>query len=266
MNNPKPGVLLAITINDPQKRLYAMAETHHGNIAALYTGVVAFCSPTTHEDSIELLARNGAIIHRQAQTQVSVNNLGLVRQATIRAASQTGYAHYQMADYDRLLHWWMHYPDELREAIAAIPRYDFLIFGRTERAFATHPAAQQETESLATHAFELAWGEPWDITAGSRGLSHRAIERLLAHAQEPSVGNDGEWPLVLRRFAELRIGYLETEGLEFETADRYPAEIAALGSRQAWINEHYDNLAVWESRLHTAYLIVRAIRRAHTQN
>ena len=43
------------------------------------------------------------------------------------------------------------------------------------------------------------------------------------------TGVDAEWPLIMNRFPELRLGYILCEGLEFEMADRYQKEIA-----QAW--------------------------------
>jgi hypothetical protein len=85
----------------------------------------------------------------------------------------------------------------LETVVAAIPNYDLLVLGRTERAWATHPPHQAETEPLFNRVFHLATGLPWDIGAGSRGLSRRAAELLLSISREPTVGVDAEWPLLL---------------------------------------------------------------------
>jgi hypothetical protein len=258
----KPGVVLAMTVHDPERRLYASTARFLPSLKRRYVAIVALCSPTTNSEVAALLAQHDVHVAYQRQAEVDTSILGQVRLDTIRMAHELGYRHCQLADHDRILHWVANYSQELDQIIAQIPQYDFLVLGRTPRAFRTHPPAQQDTEKLATHAFALAWGEAWDITAGSRGLSRRAIKALLADSQTLSVGNDGEWPLVLRQHPELQIGYQETEGLEFETADRYADEIAALGSIEAWIKARYNTLNTWESRIHTAHLIVQAIRQA----
>ena len=262
MTQSSQGIVLALTVHDPDRRLFDLTKRHLGALTSLYDGALALCSHATHPDTIGLLGDHGVIIRYQEVQGVDIGSLGAVRLATIAEAARLGYSHCHLCDHDRVLHWLMYFPDELERAIDRIRDHDFLIFGRTERAFATHPAAQRDTEALVTHAFELAWGDPWDITAGSRGLSQRAIRYLLAYSREASVGNDGEWPLVLRRVAEMRIGYMATEGLEFETTDRYDDQIAALGSRAVWIDAHYNTLASWEARIRTAHLIISAIRRA----
>ena len=257
-----PGVVLAITVHDPQGRLVESTATYLPALRERYAALVALCSPATHPQVLALLQEHGVHIAHQRPGKVDSGLLGQVRLDTIRAADELGYSHCQLADHDRILHWIASYADELSDVIAQITRYDLLVLGRTPRAFDTHPQAQQDTERLATHAFELAWGAPWDITAGSRGLSRCAIETLLAESRELSVGNDGEWPLVIRRHPGLRIGYQETEGLEFETADRYADEIAQVGSLEAWLSAKYDTLATWEARIRMAGQIVGAIRRA----
>ena len=262
MTPPDGSIILAMTVHDPDGRLIELTRRYLGSLASLYDSVLALCSQATHGDTLALLADQGAIVRRQELEAVDMSSLGSVRLAVLAVVEQLGHDHCHLIDHDRALHWLMRFPDELKRAIAQIREHDLMIFGRTERAFATHPAAQRDTESLVAHAFGLAWGSPWDITAGSRGLSRRAIQCLLAHAREASVGNDGEWPLVLRRFGDMRIGYMATEGLEFETADRYADQIAALGSRSAWIDAYYESLASWEDRIGTAHMIVSAIRRA----
>src|SRR5256885_11454975 len=39
-----------------------------------------------------------------------------------------------------------------------------------------------------------------------------------------SVGTDVSWPLFLQQDGNFSLGYIVTEGLEFETADRYRSE------------------------------------------
>ncbi len=256
-----PDVALAMTVHDPDGRLYDLTAAHQPALNALYAGVVAVYSPTTQPATVQLLREQGVAVLPQEEA-VDIGRLGRVRMATVAAGLAAGCGHCQLGDHDRMLHWIAHHPAELAQVVGQVAAHDFLVLGRTDRAFATHPRAQQETERLATHAYYLATGHAWDITAGSRGVSRAALACLQRHAREASVANDGEWPLVIERFPELRLGYLATEGLEFETADRYPDEIAAAGGREAWMRAHYETLASWSFRLDLACRTVEAIRRA----
>ena len=55
------------------------------------------------------------------------------------------------------------------------------------------------------------------------------------------------------------VAYYATEGLEFETADRYPAEIAAAGSVGAWIATLDASPQQWLLRMQVATLEVASI-------
>src|SRR5258706_89934 len=85
----------------------------------------------------------------------------------------------------------------------------------------------------ATHASQQ---RSLDLLAGAaRGISRRAAAAILAGCHEQSVGTDVAWPLFLQRRAGFTIGYYATEGLEFETADRYADQVAAAGGLEAWM-------------------------------
>lgn len=112
--------------------------------------------------------------------------------------------------------------------------YDLLILGRTERAWGTHCRYQGETERLFNRVIALVAGKEWDTGAGARGVSRRAAESLLELAQEPTVGPDAEWPLLLTRDEGYLLGHRLCEGLEFETADCFRPEIEAVGGHGAW--------------------------------
>ena len=57
------------------------------------------------------------------------------------------------------------------------------------------------------------------------------------------------------------MAYVATEGLEFETAEFYAPEIAALGGREAWERAHYERPEVWRARLGLAADSVSALCR-----
>ncbi len=107
--------------------------------------------------------------------------------------------------------------DELRGALTDIAQYDFLVMGRTPRAWATHPPVQNMTEALTNLVFAKIYGEELDITAGSRGLSRKTARLLSLHSREETVGVDGEWPILLKQLSGLQSGYRAYDGLEFES-------------------------------------------------
>lgn len=254
-------VVLAATHHDPDDAMLPQAMRVLPLLRELYVQMLVLVSPETGQRTVEVLSAHGINIERQLE-QADIETLGLTRLDTIRRAVQTNTQHIHLCDWDRLIHWAELYPDELREVIDAIPRHDLLILGRTPRAFGTHARVQRDTEAMINHAFGLAFGQPLDVTAASRGLSRRACDALLSlESPEPSSGNDCAWPLYLARLPDLVIGYAATEGLEWETPDRYTDEIAAAGGLDAWMANYDADPQRWEFRLRLALLEVAAVNR-----
>ena len=259
--SPPAGVVLAATHADPDDVMLAQALRVLPRLQELYAAIVLVVAPDTGRRTVETLRGRGVEVVERAEPG-SIKTLGLVRHATLRAGLERGSSHLHYCDWDRAIHWAELYPDELRDVVGAITRHDFLILGRTPRAFATHPRQQRDTEALINHVFGLAFGQDLDVTAASRGLSRRAAEALLAlRAPEPSLGNDCAWPLVLARQPELVIGYARTDGLEWETPDRYGDEIALAGGLDAWIANFDAAPGRWEFRTRLALLEIEAINR-----
>lgn len=256
-------VVLAVTQHDPRGAMLAQTRRVLARLRELYAAIVVLASPDTEPRTLELLRANGvhAVID-SSDLPEGIETLGLKRLELLRLAAEQPVDHVHLCDWDRALHWAEFYPDELRTVVSAIPRHDLLILGRTVRAFATHPRVQRDTETLVNHAFGLAFGQELDVTAASRGFSRPAVEALLAlDRPEPTVGQDCAWPLHLARLGEFVIGYAATEGLEWETPDRYGDEIAAAGGLDAWLAEYDADPQRWEFRLRLALHEVAAINR-----
>jgi hypothetical protein len=259
-------IILAATHHDPDGRLYAQTERMLPLLRDRYDALAITVTPTTTEATIALL-RAGEAGLRVGETSWPTGHLhlGRWRRAAIEAAL-TRYPeakHIHFCDLDRVLHWAEYYPEELDETIEDLQHFDFCVLGRTLRAFESHPRAQCATEALANQAFALVWGDPWDVTAASRGLSNRAARLIVAQCDDDTVGSDCSWPLIIRRDRALSLGYWETDGLEFETLDRYGDEIAALGDAQAWIDRFDADPQQWLYRMDIARAeVVSAIRYA----
>lgn len=251
-------VTLVATVHQPDERLASLAEARLPELVARYAALTAFCSESTHTTILDLLRRHGVSVRVDGRPSGGIDQIGRVRRPALRAGLKAGTPHLQMCDFDRALHWVAHYPQELEAVLAEITRYDLLVLGRTDRAWATHPPYQADTEPLFNKVFALVTGLSWDIGAGSRGFSRRGAEKLLELSQEPTIGIDAEWPLLLLGRDGLAVGFRACEGLEFETADRFGAEIEAAGGYDAWEAEMSADPARWAYRLRVALLIAEA--------
>jgi hypothetical protein len=259
---PRPAVALAMTIHQQDERLADLVEAQLPGMAGRYAALAAYCSRKTHPTILGLLRQYGAAVQVDRAEPAGIQRVGTVRRETVRTGLLAGTSHLQLCDFDRAIHWAAYYPREIESVIADIVHYDLLVLGRTARAWATHPPYQTETEPLFNRVFALVSGLSWDIGAGSRGLSRRAAETLLGMSQEPTVGTDAEWPLLLLRWDgggdAFRVGYRPCEGLEFETADRYGPEIEAAGGYGAWEAQMSADPRRWAFRLELALLIAEA--------
>ena len=261
MERGAAGVTLVATIHDPDDSQLAQARRVLPALQDTYAKLVILASDTTSERSSAELRAAGALVERARPTSALIDVLGNTRRDALALGLRHSPGHIHFCDWDRAIHWAEFYPEELREVMAAIPSYDFLILGRTPRAFASHPRMQRDTEAIINHCFGLAWGQELDVTAASRGLSRRAAELIVAECDEPTIGNDCAWPLFLARHPGVVIGYAATEGLEWETPDRLGDEIAAMGSLDTWLAHHDADVAHWAFRLRLAAAEVEAVQR-----
>ena len=148
--------------------------------------------------------------------------------------------HLHCCDFDRLLTWSLLHNEELKKAVGAIENTQFIVFGRTMRAFLTHPIEWIETESIVNRIFSMRLGMKMDITAGSCGLSKKSGAFLTTYSN--ADWTDAEWPLIIRDIAKYHIDYCEVDGLE------YREELS--GDRQVM-----EDVERWFRRLEQAYRI-----------
>ncbi len=190
----------------------------------------------------------------------------LRRQSVEQALRDTSNSHIIYCDADRVLHWAEFYPAELQTISEAVRRFDFTVLGRTPRAFESHPHTQRDTETIINRLFGQISGFSWnDVTSGARGLSRAAAEMIVAHVEDDELSTDVSWPLYLQQHgarsarSAWSLGYLETEGLEFETADRFGDEIAVAGGLAAWIDRLENDPQEWVFRFDLARIEIEAM-------
>jgi hypothetical protein len=224
-------IVLASTLHDPENQLNALVNTYGPLIHETFRTSWVIVTPSTGRKTIETLKS------LQFKTSMgSTNVFDTYRQAFQHALTPTLDLIFY-CDLDRLIHWAQTYPDELKTTVHAYPDHDFLHVGRTARAFATHPQTQTMTEDLANQIASKASGFPVtkDIISACWRLTPPLAERLLRLPNENTYGFYCEWPLVAWRHAQ-KPQYLEVEGLEWETPDRYLNEIQATGYTR-WLHD-----------------------------
>jgi hypothetical protein len=254
---------LAATYHDPDGRLYEQMARMLPVLTAVFSGIAIQASPIANQRTLQLLSDHGATIEQTtAEHDKGAATLGRSRRNVVALALQQGADFVMLCDGDRAIHWAEFYPDELAEVARFMTDYDFTVIGRTPRAFASHPHIQKDTEAIVNRIFAQMSGLKWDITSATRGLSRRAAELIVAESQDDSLGVDGSWPLLLQQRGGFQLGYVETEGMEFETADRFQEEVTAVGGYQNWLNQLDADPQNWLHRLDFARIEIEAMMQA----
>lgn len=250
-------VALALVLHDPSGRLISQLDRTWPGLAAHFDAIAVQVSMQTAAPLLKRLTDHG--VHLGRESADAATNIGRVRRHALALALQLDRPHLIYCDFDRLLHWFEYHPHELIDVAARIRQHDFTVLGRTPRAFGTHPRLQRDTEAIINHVYARVSGRPWDTGAGARGLSRRAAQTIVAHSVDDTLGNDVSWPLLLQHAGDFTLDYIETEGLEFETADRFPDEVMAAGGLPDWIDQLDDDPAHWAMRLDLARVEVTAM-------
>jgi hypothetical protein len=255
----KSAPALVTTVHDPDGRLLRFVSR---SLEALshYGAIYAFITNQTDLRLVEAL--NGLGAH------VDVGPTGAPgdgQRRALAAAFHGGHAELFVCDFDRWLHWHGAYPDELavlpQRIVSEHATAWYICLGRTERAFATHPMAQVLPESLTNRALSVMAGTCLDATAGGAWIRSEAAHLILTGSTATSKATDLEWPGLVLSVDKSRVQGAFLEGLEFETADAYSDEIAAGGSREAWIRETYDRPKVLRDRAQLAADSIAALIR-----
>jgi hypothetical protein len=227
---------------------------------ATYPAAFAFVTETTHPHVIEAL--------RAAGVTVEVGPAGIPgtgQRRVLAAAVEAGHDNMFLCDFDRWLHWLGAFPGELSGLPGRIrldhPDAWYICLGRTERALATHPVAQAYPEAITNRALCAVAGRRLDATAGAAWIRLPSAQLILDGSTATSKATDLEWPGLVLRTDPQRVEGTFLEGLEFETADGYAEEIAALGSVAAWVEATYDRPRVLRDRLQLAADSIAALMR-----
>ena len=198
-------------------------------------------TPKTHPETISLLEERGYPTFKAKDTVVNCYQTSL-NQSLKSKTSDIFYC-----DLDRALHWIRNYPKELEALIKPSIHTDFVLIGRTKRAFDTHPETQTITEGIGNTLASKVLGflEIRDILGTTRILTPTLAKKVIELKPMNQFGFYAEWPITLWRSAR-RPEYVEAEGLEWETPDRYPKEIRAQGLDE-W-RRSFQTASEWRKR------------------
>lgn len=180
------------------------------------------------------------------------------RYLSLQKALETPVDHIHYADMDRLLRWVETQPAEWLQALEALQNADCIVFGRSQAAYQTHPQSLVQTEQISNQVTSYLLGREMDVSAGSKGFSRSAAQFIVENTLPlRAIGTDAEWLVLLQR-AGFHIQYMEVNGLDWESADRYKEQAAdEQAQRQAAI-EYDADPAHWARRVEIALEIVQS--------
>ena len=210
---------------------------------------------STRRSLVETLRSDGWVVEFDKG-----RGIGRVRRQALRLGLALGTGHIHFCEADRLTVWAQRRPEELARIARRILDYDFLVIGRTERAFRTHPRTQRDTEAVTNAVCSLLLGRMLDVTCASRGFSKRAAQYVVAKSKASGYETDVEWPMLMFGRREFRSGYIASDGLEYEDWLKEPNRVRKMGY-ESWLRAKEMDRREWNVRTRaTVRMIQTALR------
>ncbi len=240
-------IIVATTLHEPVFRLKGLISRVLYLIKSTFSNIVICCSKPTADEVVDFLKQEGFIVIKN-DTDASINTYRKAIEGAVRLIRDDKVQKILSLDFDRLLHWAWKYPEELISTIKTSENYDLLHISRTHRALETHPATQQETEGLVNLLASKALGFPntIDIISVCDFFTKNLAEKILQLKIPTRTGFYCSWPMILWVLAKKK-KYNEVEGQEWETPDRYEAEIKKMGY-EAWLKQ-FQTSEEWARRV-----------------
>jgi hypothetical protein len=126
--------------------------------------------------------------------RVSPNNYQVVALAASLAGARANKTtnHLFYCDFDRALHWIKTYPEELTQIVESPPDNDYVLIGRTKRAFQTHPKTQTMTEGIGNTLASkmLNFPETRDILSARTAVAGGSMDDTADDSDADGSGED----------------------------------------------------------------------------
>lgn len=245
-------VALACNMHDALGSIRGIIPLHFPTLSKIYSRMYVVVTSATDPATVKELEKAGVNVEVQEGGGVGLQYISDARRQALRAGLRNGHGHTHFIEIDRLMQWICNYPEELASVVKQIPEHDFLVIGRTRRAFETHTRCQIETEGLTNRVVSLLTGCDIDYTCASRGLSREASEIILKHSKTDHAGTDGEWPIIIHCCTDFPIDYVAVEGMEFEIRFRFPDRVKKAGDIEAYKKGRDTSPESWLHRIRTA--------------
>lgn len=240
-------VIIASTLHEPVFRLKPLLNSCLPFIKENELKIIISCSRSTNEDVISYLKKNGFEASIPAKDKRVVSYLHALELSMDKIKDHVN-QRILYVDFDRLIHWIHNYPKEFLEILERSTSIDLLHIGRNPRAFKTHPETQQYTERIVNQLGSkvLGFSEPRDLISVCYSFTKELCEHLLKRSYPTTMGFYISWPVVLWKNAKSS-EYIEVDGQEWETPDRFESEIKDLGY-QKWM-EQFQSVKEWRLRV-----------------
>jgi SAM-dependent methyltransferase len=222
----------------------------------VYAGIVISLIPNDDQDVIQQF-KSGRFSSNSKVSFHVIEDRKRGRYMAIKKALETPADFIHYADMDRLLHWVETRPEEWKQAVEDIKKFDCIIFGRTQAAFLTHPQALITTEIISNRIVSNILKVEMDVSAGSKSFSRSSAQYIIDNCRpDNSIGTDAEWPICLKQ-AGFRLEYIPVEGLEWESADQYLSHAANSDERAKAARDYDEDPRHWSRRIEIAYEIIQ---------
>lgn len=253
--------VLTVLYYDPEGHLYQPLVRALPVLTAVFEQICLNASQISSQKTLDLFIEAGASVARRPEKpHHGMAPIGFYRRSALSHALDQNAGRIVYCDSDRAAYWANNHPNELIHTVRTLADHDFVVIGRTPAAFQSHPEAMIRTEAIVNHLFAQVSGNKWDVLAAARGMSAAAAQYIIDHSKDDTFGVDPSWPLLIQQHGGFSMGYIEVDGMAFETADSYPAEVAAAGSLEAWKAQRDLDLDRWLFRLEAAKVEIEAIR------
>jgi len=238
--------VLSTTLHEPQFRLRSLLVSALPLIKKFFSIKVICCTPSTSEEVLNFLRNEDfKVLINDNLRQIDTYKLALTTALEYITSAENQRIFY--IDFDRLIHWIINYPDEIRNLLKNVD-VDNLHIGRTSRAFKTHPLTQIATERIANEFGSkiLGFKDIKDLISACNVFTKELGERLVKVNNTTAAGFYCSWPVYLWKWAKKK-RYIEVEGQEWETPDRFQKEIEQIGYER-WL-EQFQNPVEWNKRV-----------------
>ena len=239
--------LICSTFHDPEFKLHDLLESALPKLKELFVKATICLTPYTPNNVLNFLKDEGfnAIIEPSDR---HIDTYRTALRTTLDNIDKPNFQRIFLIDFDRLVHWIHSYPDELTNILKKDLDVDLLHIGRTPRAFDTHPTTQKKTKIVVNEfgSRALGFSDTMDIISVCYVFTKELGETIMNVKNTTSTGFYGSWPIILWSLATKK-QYIEVEGHEWETPDRFSEEITEMGYKK-WLKE-FESPQEWLKRV-----------------